>query len=543
MRSLFTAHLGANRVTPGIASMPLEEALIRYGEFDAICGHFHAEQGCVLPADRVSITVLRDPVDRFLSYFYFRKFDAQQSLIDQRVRALDVEDFIAQLSSADVDELNMQTSMLYPLGTDAQTFLRWPERVRAAQQALDKIDYVGIHGEIDDFVCMLRARMGWAADTALERINVTSRRDTPEQLSAAARDRLEHFLQHDMAVYAHAVDRFRQQRRAAILRPAMSGAGQRSAGNATSPGVARAKPAASAPREFGDRRLEILNVLAVGELSGIGIVMIGEQLSVHIDFVAHDAADDLTIGFLIRDERGLPVYGTNTRLLGNTCQVTPGTYRVTFSFTNRTADGAYVIDAKLIRSGSHLKGCYHWKDVAARFDVNGWATTYFAGNVMMDPATHFARTSPKGSIMPHALPMDPTKPALSTGRLNPPLSDFSARITMASALADMQTGTELLVDLEVQNTGTETWRADGKRPVCVSYHWQDRDGKMIEFDGVRTRLSRDIGPGERIQVIGLLRSPHTPGTMRLSWTLVQEEIAWFDQSNPAARCQVDVRVI
>ncbi len=542
LRSLFARELGEDRVTKGLPAMPLEEALIRYADFDAICGHFHAQQGCPLPAGRLSITVLRDPVDRFLSYFYFRKFDAQESLIDQRVRSLDVEGFIDQLTNDDADELNMQTTLLYPLGTDAQTLPRWPERVRAAQRALDRIDYVGIHDEIDDFVCMLCARMGWSSDTALERINVTSQRAAPEHLSAAARKRLDHFLQHDRAVYEHAVERFRQQRRTAILRPGPLQDRPRIATDASTAGIVPRAAPTPAPREFGDRRLELLNVWAVGELSGNSAVLIGEQLNIHVDFVAHEPADDLTIGFLIRDERGLPVYGTNTRLLGDTCRVTPGTYRVTFSLMNRIADGAYVIDAKLICSGSHLKGCYHWKDEATRFDVHGWATTYFAGRAMMDPTAYFVRTSSKGSIKPHALPLDPTKPALSTGRLNPPLDDFSARIAVACELPAVQTGTELLVDVELENTGAETWRANGKRPVCLSYHWHDMKGHVIEFDGVRTRLPRDIAPGERVQVVGLLRSPQAAGALRLTWTLVQEEIAWFDQSNPDARCQRDVRI-
>lgn len=542
LRILFVKHLGEQNVSKPL-SMRLDEALIRYADLDAICGHFFPEQGQSLPEGRISITVLRDPIDRFLSYFYFRKFDAQNSAVDQRVRDMSIDQFVDELANggADIDDLNLQTTMLYPFGTASLAGLSWPERVAAAQRALDQIDYVGIHGEIDDLVCMISARMGWPTDASLDRINVTTQRIAPDQLTASTRTKLEELLQYDQLVFEHAVARFRRLRRASIVASSAPRTGVRQSEQA---GI-NVRPQSSAlpdPREFGDRRLELVNVRVSGEMSGDELVLIGERINIHIEFIAHETVNDATAGFLIRDEKGLPVFGTNTHLLGDTHQVMPGRYSFNFSFINRVECGSYVVDVMLIRNSSHLEGCHHWKDRAARFDVHGWAAVSFNGRVMMDASASVAQLSAEGRIEVSRAPVDSSKVALSQGRLNPPLRDFSAGIVLLSILPTAQSGAELLVDMEVQNTGTASWGAFGKQPVGISYHWYDSDGSVIEYDGLRSCLPRDLAPGERQRLYGLLRVPHRAGTLRLVWTLVQEGVGWFDENNPHSQCSLNVTV-
>jgi hypothetical protein len=278
-----------------------------------------------------------------------------------------------------------------------------------------------------------------------------------------------------------------------------------------------------------------------GQMSGAELALIGERISIYIDFVAHETVDYVTAGFLIRDEVGWPVFGTNTNLLGDIHKVAPGRYSCEFSFINRVECGAYTVDAMLIRNTSYLEGCHHWKDRAARFDVHGWATGSFDGRVMMDACASIARISAEGHVEVRRVPVDSSKAPLLSGRLNPPLNDFSARVTLLSSLAIVQSGAEVLMDMEVENTGTETWGAYGKQSVNISYHWYDGD-VAIEFDGLRTSLPRDLKPGERARVYGLLRAPLCAGSLRLVWTLVQEGVSWFDGRNEQSKQEVGVVV-
>jgi hypothetical protein len=270
--------------------------------------------------------------------------------------------------------------------------------------------------------------------------------------------------------------------------------------------------------------------------------MVGEALTLDLEFVAHETTADVAAGFLIRDERGLPVFGTNSWALGRSCTIGPGTYRATFSLLNRMECGAYTIDVNLARNGSPYLGCHHLKEQACRFDVHELATPYFHGRVMMDPSVDFAPLSPGASIRVADADIAPPRPALSTGRFNPSLTDYRARLRPLQAIDRTPIGTELLLELDVGNTGTQSWPCDGKQPVCVSYHWLDRSGAMVEFDGVRSRLPRDIAPGETIRVVAFVRAPQRAGAMHLRWTLVQEGVAWFDGIDKSSTATMDVLV-
>ena len=266
-------------------------------------------------------------------------------------------------------------------------------------------------------------------------------------------------------------------------------------------------------------------------------------MAINVEFDAHEATTNLAIGFVIRDERGLPVFGTNTQLLGRSCTVAPGRYRATFSLLNRIECGTYTLDVSLTRDGSPNLGCHHFREQVCRFDVHAFATPYFHGRVMMDPYVDFSVLSPDGRIDASPAPVDASRLAPSVGRSNPPLADFRAGLRPLQTIGRISKGTELLVELEVANTGIEAWPADGKQSVCVAYRWLDRDGSVVESDGVRSRLPRDIAPGETIRLIGFVRVPQHTGALRLRWTLVQEGVMWFDDAQPAACATMDVSVI
>lgn len=534
LRELFAKLYGDAHVTRALGALRMDEALIDYADADIVCGHLMPRPGVRLPADRVTMTILRDPVDRFVSYYNFRKFNVVHGSVDARIHATTIEGYVDLLGDGDLRDLNTQTTILYPLGTVDDRPLPWPERVAAAKRAIDAFDLVGTHDEIEDFVCMLGARFGWPQDDRLDRHNVTDRREGAA-LSEGARRALERLLKPDIEVFAHARERFRRLRREAI------GAGPRAA---TPQRVPAPDAAPFAHVEFGDRRIEITSVAVVGTLSGPGVAMVGEHMAIEIDFVAHEAMSNVSAGFLIRDERGLPMYGTNTWLLGETCTLTPGRYRATFSLLNRLHAGPYTIDAHLIRNGSHAEGCHHWKERAARFDVSQRGTPHFEGRVLMDPSWTFVPMDPGARCeVSAAMARGGPVAAPTLGRLNAPLQAPCAAITVINTLEKTTTGAESLVELDVRNVGRERWPCDGKQPVCLSYHWTTPDGANVVFDGVRTRLPRDIEPGQSIRVIGFVRAPQdASGPMKLTWTLVQEGVAWFDGVDPASVATIDVQV-
>lgn len=83
------------------------------------------------------------------------------------------------------------------------------------------------------------------------------------------------------------------------------------------------------------------------------------------------------------------------------------------------------------------------------------------------------------------------------------------------------------VNITVKNTGTETWNKDGKKPVCISYHWKNANGTVVP-DGLRTCLPYNVGPGETISSGALIKSPDQVGNYTLVIDLVKEGVCWFE---------------
>lgn len=85
-----------------------------------------------------------------------------------------------------------------------------------------------------------------------------------------------------------------------------------------------------------------------------------------------------------------------------------------------------------------------------------------------------------------------------------------------------QAGALSRVQVEVENAGSVPWRPG----INLAYHWLDRRGNPIVWDGRRT-AAPPLAPGERATVELLVRSPIPPGPYRLAFDAVAEHRAWF----------------
>jgi hypothetical protein len=90
--------------------------------------------------------------------------------------------------------------------------------------------------------------------------------------------------------------------------------------------------------------------------------------------------------------------------------------------------------------------------------------------------------------------------------------------------------------VEVENAGTVTWGDN----VFLAYHWLDRRGNPIVWDGIRTPPLL-LRPGERAAVAARVRAPIPPGPYRLAFDLVSEGRAWFSElGDPQLTIDVEV---
>ena len=78
----------------------------------------------------------------------------------------------------------------------------------------------------------------------------------------------------------------------------------------------------------------------------------------------------------------------------------------------------------------------------------------------------------------------------------------------------------------VTNAGTSTWPVGGAQPVQLAYHWNNNDGTVLTFDGLRTSLPSSVGPGQTVTLAVDILSPDTAGSYELRFDMVQG-INWF----------------
>jgi len=112
---------------------------------------------------------------------------------------------------------------------------------------------------------------------------------------------------------------------------------------------------------------------------------------------------------------------------------------------------------------------------------------------------------------------------------------------LAWSLEPSRAGATTVATVALENAGTATWRTTETGGVRASYHWLDRLGNPIVWDGTRTGLPRDVAPGETVELELSVTAPRPPGRYRLAFDLVEEHRFWFAEVG-ATPLEVDVDV-
>ncbi|WP_081452373.1 DUF4915 domain-containing protein [Verrucomicrobium spinosum] len=126
-----------------------------------------------------------------------------------------------------------------------------------------------------------------------------------------------------------------------------------------------------------------------------------------------------------------------------------------------------------------------------------------------------------------------------------PLASESCRIQVTAQVPEVMTiGTRVQIPCEVRNAGNAILATMPPCPVHISYKWLDpATGKRLaDTEGLRTRLSRSLLPGEALTCQLVVQAPALEGEWIVAVTLVQEQVAWFDDLDPGSSFRKKVSV-
>jgi hypothetical protein len=130
---------------------------------------------------------------------------------------------------------------------------------------------------------------------------------------------------------------------------------------------------------------------------------------------------------------------------------------------------------------------------------------------------------------------------------NQPLPDnaFKASISVEKAPSSLKANSISNLEVKVKNISNTSWpslgQSDGKYIIQLGYHWLDKNGKAIIFEGRRTPLPHDLKPNEEIILNASIGTPEEKGEYILELEMVQELVAWFrDKGSKAVDIPIKV---
>ncbi|HEY3638480.1 MAG TPA: Wzt carbohydrate-binding domain-containing protein [Rhizomicrobium sp.] len=422
-RTVLEEIFGRENVTPHLEGRSEVWAIQRYASYQMISGHFLS----LLPTDaatggRTHLTILRDPVDRAISEYFYWRHHAHEGVADRLgewAQRYDICDFFkAREDSNETAATNFCTKHFASRIT--RDFVDKDKLLPMAIQSLRKYEFVGIHEFLHDSIDMFCWQFGFPAVQRIPRVNVTETRVRLADMDRRTVQLLSEMNDLDIQLYKQALSDFetkkrrmfrelvRKSSRARRIRfgtaakatkkflpaPIRRYAKLLSTNSAPTNGIAPppAQTDIPAPRNsrkyesFGGKEIEVIAVHIAGTESGTNTVAPGELVLFRIAIGAHVSVPDLTVGMELSDGFGEVVFGTNTFIRGMSKSVAAGhDYDVVFKFRANLNRGRYSIGVALHTGPDHTERCFHWCDNVAELEVAQLGEPDFIGYCRLEP--------------------------------------------------------------------------------------------------------------------------------------------------------------
>ncbi len=145
-----------------------------------------------------------------------------------------------------------------------------------------------------------------------------------------------------------------------------------------------------------DGKVETISGTGEAKINSIGLynqdneileyIAVGDTITLKIEIESLEEIPELTVGFMIKDRLGQPIFGTNTYHYKKQIEKAQKgeKYEVLSSFAMNLGVGSYSIAVALHSSDTHIAANYEWRDQALVFNVVNTSKKEFVGSSWLD---------------------------------------------------------------------------------------------------------------------------------------------------------------
>lgn len=344
--------LGDGTVSPNLVGNH-RDLISHAGNFPVLSGHVTFVDGEGLDPRYQYATIVREPIDRALSWLYFVKENHTREQLPQLYA--ECEAFIE--SEGDACGPLLRESLFNSMTAHFASILGKngsadDDLVEVAFQAVQQFDCVGVYDRLNDFTAALASLIRIPAPPALQSVNVTAARPAADQISPRLKANLLAMTDLDRKLY----DR-------------ISGlVDERLANNPPSPPKTSSWVPYRTP-ERPSRRSEFF-VLHSATIQPGTHVRRGGVMRLAIDFELFRAVDRLVAGLHILDDRERWAFGINSQLLNERFENLPsGRHRLVHTLTADLPAGNYTVGFSFSDLSGGTEESLFWQDRSLPFEV------------------------------------------------------------------------------------------------------------------------------------------------------------------------------
>jgi lipopolysaccharide transport system ATP-binding protein len=120
---------------------------------------------------------------------------------------------------------------------------------------------------------------------------------------------------------------------------------------------------------------------------GLGVVKVGETVTLKLSAKCKEPIPELVIGYVIKDRLGQAIFGTNTFHCKHVLRslIADQEIKCSFDFEANLGPGSYSITFALHAEDSHIAKNYEWVDRAVVFNVVNIGKDEFVGACWLPP--------------------------------------------------------------------------------------------------------------------------------------------------------------